>query len=402
VEFYKKIAPSVALLKDGHTGVYPPYEEYEQFKKQGGRIFPLDLDIQTGHTYIKANYSDDTLITKGTELLSINGKPIQEIVTELAKYISAERTVTKYEYLEGQFRLRPWLIYKWEGPFEIGIKTKDGLTNIVKVPGITVEELKAKQKQLKKETLIYYTYSYLPEIKAGLIDFRWFSDYNQFKEFLKKTFTQMKADGAENLIIDIRKNSGGNAYLGELFFTYLTNNPFTQISYQEVKSSKQLKSFYRKLLPWYIGWIPFQWFVSEARKLWKTPNGQIATYKYQPKQPKTNKLLFKGNIFVLISNYTFSSATMFATTIKDFKIGTLIGEETGGLATSYGDIYPFDLPNTRISVGVSHSRFVRPSGEDDGKGVLPDYEVSQTQEDIALGRDAVLEFTKNLIKTKKR
>jgi len=88
---------------------------------------------------------------------------------------------------------------------------------------------------------------------------------------------------------------------------------------------------------------------------------------------------------------------MFASTIKDYKLGTLIGEETGGLATSYGDIYPFQLPNTRLHCGVSHKRFVRPSGEDDGRGVLPDHQVEINVDDIAAGNDKVMAFAKKLI-----
>lgn len=401
LEFYREIAPLVALLKDGHTSVIGPDEEWNEFQEQGGLLFPFDLDVQTDHTCIKVNYSNDTSIAPGMELLAINGKPMQEIVSELTKYISAERLVTKYEYLENRFRFWLWLIYQGEGPFDLGIRTSGGLLDTIKVRGITLEDFKAKLNQPKKEKPAYYSYRCIPEIKAGLIDFRSFWDYNQFKEFLEKTFVQMKADGAENLIIDIRQNPGGNSTLGDLLLTYLTDKPFCQYSQMDIKVSKQIKRYYRQFLRWYIRWLPFQWFHPWIRKIWSTPEGDIVIFKEEPKKHKTNKLLFDGDIYVLISSYTFSSATDFAATIKDFQIGTLIGEETGGLATSYGDIYFFDLPNTHISVGVSHKRFVRPSGKDDGRGVLPDYEVSQTQEGPAKSKDAVLEFTKQLIKAKK-
>ncbi len=402
IEFYGEIAPLVALLKDGHTSVYSPYEEWEQYKKQGGLLFPFALDVQTAYTYIQANYSTDTSITSGTELLAINGKPIKEIAVELTRYISGERQAWKNQLLSNGFRFWLWSIYRWEGPFEVSIKTSRGLSYIVKVPGITEEDLKIKLNQTNKQKPVYYAYRYLPEFKTGLIDFRSFSDYNQFKGFLEKTFVQMKADGAENLIIDIRKNGGGNSSLGDLLLTYLTDKPFDQTSQMDVKVSQQIKHYYRQFLPWYIRWLPLQWIHPFGRKLWRTPEGSIATWKNEPIRHKTNKLLFTGKIYALIGSNTFSSASMFAATVKDYQIGTLIGEETGGLPTSYGDIYSFDLPNTRISVGVSHKRFVRPSGQDDGRGVLPDYEVSQTQEDMARGRDAVLDFAKQLTKSERQ
>ncbi|HVP36349.1 MAG TPA: S41 family peptidase [Terriglobales bacterium] len=402
IEFYKELAPLVALLKDGHTSVYSPYEEWEQYKKQGGLLFPFAVEITASHTYIQANYSTDTSITTGTELLSINGKSIQEIGTELTSYISGERQAFKNQLLSNGFGYRLWSTYRWEGPFEVSIKTKRELPYFTKVPGITIEDLKIKLNQTKKQKPEYYTYRYLPEFRAGLIDFLSFSDYNRFKEFLEKTFTQMKAEGAENLIIDIRKNGGGNSTLGDLLLTYLTDKPFNQISQMDIKVSKQIKHYYRHFLPWYIRWLPLQWIHPFGRKLWSTPEGGIATWEEKPVKPKTNKLLFTGKTYVLIGSNTFSSASMFASAVKDYQIGTLIGEETGGLATSYGDVYSFDLPDTRISVGVSHKRFVRPNGQDDGHGVLPDYEASENPEDMDKGIDTVLEFTKQLIKSERQ
>jgi C-terminal processing protease CtpA/Prc len=122
--------------------------------------------------------------------------------------------------------------------------------------------------------------------------------------------------------------------------------------------------------------------------------GQVITYTSTPKDPGENSLRFEGDIYVLINSGTYSSAVMFATTVKDYSIATLIGEESGGLATSYGDIYSFTLPNTRLSVGVSHKRFVRPSGEDDGRGVIPDHVVEGDEND---DEDEVMDYTLNLI-----
>ncbi|CAH2213789.1 hypothetical protein [Tepidibacter aestuarii] len=84
---------------------------------------------------------------------------------------------------------------------------------------------------------------------------------------------------------------------------------------------------------------------------------------------------------------------MLSSTVKDYKMGHLIGEETCRLATNYGDIYGFKLPNTGLSTFVSHKYFVRPNGLDTGKGVIPDYDIK----DLG-GRDALdiaLEIIKN-------
>lgn len=115
--------------------------------------------------------------------------------------------------------------------------------------------------------------------------------------------------------------------------------------------------------------------------------------------PRPNPLCFTGDVYVLTSATTFSSATNFCAAIKDVQLGTLIGEETGGVPSSFGDVYQFVLLHTGILGGVSYKYFVRPNGASDGHGVLPDREVPTTAADIVQGRDPVLEYAIQLIKT---
>jgi len=65
-------------------------------------------------------------------------------------------------------------------------------------------------------------------------------------------------------------------------------------------------------------------------------------------------------VYVLIGQRTFPARSIWLPPIKDYKLGTLVGEETGGLATQFGDIYSFWLPNTGLQLGVSHKKFYRP------------------------------------------
>ncbi len=92
------------------------------------------------------------------------------------------------------------------------------------------------------------------------------------------------------------------------------------------------------------------------RKIWETPFGEIAEFPAVPLRPDTNSLRFTGDVFLLINEGTFSSATMLAATIKDYELGTLVGEETGGLASNFGEVYSFALPNTRLVATVSCKR----------------------------------------------
>ena len=185
----------------------------------------------------------------------------------------------------------------------------------------------------------------------------------------------------------------------DVLLGYITEKPVIKDINMEIKVSRQIKDWYRSTLRWYVKWLPIQYLHPTWRKIWSTPEGGKILIRSHTERPGKNPLRFKGQVYVLIGPSTFSTATAFAASVKDHKLGTIIGEETGGLATSFGAFYPFDLPNTNLWVFVSHKRIFRPSGEDDGRGVLPDYEIKQSTMDSRKGIDTVMEFTKRLIKS---
>lgn len=117
---------------------------------------------------------------------------------------------------------------------------------------------------------------------------------------------------------------------------------------------------------------------------------------------RNNLLRYQGQLFLLIGGSTFSSASGLASEIKCYNRGKLIGEETGGVTACFGDVYNFKLPNTGFKIIVSKRKYYNACGEDNRRGVIPDYIVENSFEDEQKGVDRVLEFTVDLIKQKIR
>jgi C-terminal processing protease CtpA/Prc len=61
-----------------------------------------------------------------------------------------------------------------------------------------------------------------------------------------------------------------------------------------------------------------------------------------------------------------------AAALQDYRLATLLGQETGGLASSYGEFMRSALPHTGLRLNVSYKYFVRPNGLEDGRGVIPE------------------------------
>ena len=64
-----------------------------------------------------------------------------------------------------------------------------------------------------------------------------------------------------------------------------------------------------------------------------------------------------------------------ASIVQDYRFGTILGEETSDLASTYGAMEKFTLPNTGIEVGYPKARILRPSGNAEARGVRPDIEI---------------------------
>lgn len=79
---------------------------------------------------------------------------------------------------------------------------------------------------------------------------------------------------------------------------------------------------------------------------------------------------------VLSDKYTFSSATLLCTWIRDGKLGKIIGEASSNQPNAYGDILVFTLKNSKLEIGISHKKFIRSDQYKEENMLIPDIETS--------------------------
>jgi C-terminal processing protease CtpA/Prc len=142
------------------------------------------------------------------------------------------------------------------------------------------------------------------------------------------------------VIIDLRKNGGGDPTSCALISTYLFG-----------PEPVHLNDIYNRP-------------DNSTRQSWTLP--------YVP-----GKRLAGKDIYLLTSNYTFSCAEEFCYNLKNLKRATIIGEVTGGGAHPGG---PMAI-NDHFAVWTPMGRAINPISKDDweGKGVQPDVVISADQ-----------------------
>lgn len=147
---------------------------------------------------------------------------------------------------------------------------------------------------------------------------------DEYKKCLADMFREVKEQGIDNVCVDLRKNGGGNSLVADEFIHYL-----------------DVDSYRTWGQDWRLGLFMIS---SEGKTL---------------SNPQYTDLLFDGDVYVLTSTDSFSSAMDFAMLISDNKLGTIVGEPSGNKPRSYGDISIFKLGNSGLVMQVSTKKWYR-------------------------------------------
>jgi hypothetical protein len=369
-----------SLIKDAHTKV-----GYNYFFKRGSGFFmktlPYKFEIRDDRVFVTKNYGYKKNIPIGAEIISINDKPISQCLHEVSQLISYEIKPYRNTLLQIPYFWGLWnnfeaykICYKSFKSKEIKtIMTSGGLMSKL----FFINDFESSNK---------YAYKIIPN-NIGYIEFNACENLEKFKSFLDSTFKSIKINNVKSLIIDVRKNSGGNSSLGDELMQYISKTDFRTFDSGFIKISNEL------LIKGKLNWI------DSSKRVIGALYNFIDTSKTKIRE---NSLRFSGKTYLLIGGNTFSSAVLFASTFQCYRAGNIIGKETGGLTGGYyGDLYKFELPNTKFDMTVSMKRFFNACGIENKCGVLPDYFVENSFEDELNGIDRVLEFTIDLIKNNK-
>jgi len=372
--FFRLVAPLVVKLGDGHTNFFPPFRGPEDLANI--LLFPFSVKITYPDKGIFVRDEND-IIPVGAQITSINGRKSESIVQEMMNYSSGEKDFFRIDKLQQLFSPLMCVLYG-DSIFDIEYlyNQKKHSVQAKAISFNEVSEIASRQNSLvPTEQYIFRT---LSDKNTGIIKFDVFGDFDKFKVFLDSTFQVIHKENIRNLIIDHRNNGGGNSRLGDELFQYISPTPFAQFGKVIVKYSDIVKQFYK---------------TAYNREV-TSPN-EIAIYNENADviQLRENSLRYKGNVYLLISHSTFSSAASFSWAFKYFKMGTVIGEESGGMAVCFGDVITQSLPNSGLFYGISHKKFYQYGATDDNiHGTLPDHRVA---------REKALDFAIDLITREK-
>jgi hypothetical protein len=379
-EVYLLLAPLLSSLNDGHTCVNMPLNQRAEYSAAGGKAFPFFVNIVNDSIYVSFYCGNDSsLFYGGEQILEINGIEASKMVHDMEILYGGKSSANKQKAIADKFRFLIWIFYQFEGNYELTIKNNQHEIRELTIPGITSTEFRQNIKRMPKANNTNFAFRLNQHEETALIKIKSFGDLNGFCAFADSAFAEINKNKIKNLVIDVRNNGGGRSVVVDSLMNYLTDKAYAQYQRIETRVSPELIERYKKRYPERVEWIT-QYAVNE-----------LVSQDSNVKSPANNNLLFKGNLFLLVNKTSFSAAATFAGVFKELKLGTIIGEETGGTIGYYGDYWNMKTIHTGINFYVSPKRFIQHGGNDLDKGVLPDYLVEDNGE-------LILNFTSELIK----
>lgn len=397
LDIYKKLKPFIAGIGCLHTGISLPANYTDSLNKRND-LLPLQLLFEQNKAYVIRDFSVGQKLNTGTEIVSINGHSIADILKVLLPAIPSDgyNVTMKYQALYLLFPL-------W---YRSMLEIADTYTVVYKKGGQEYTTTVAAQKfdQLAGDNFLEEKQYDKPlafkiQDNTGFLTIRTFAKsrikqgHQKFKKFIRHSFKQLAKQEINNLVLDLRYNTGGTdanaAYLSSYFFDqpyrYWDRIEVTKAIASEIKGKYRL--FYPKPLHKDSMYV---W-----RKTWVTREFDF----YEPQWPSKHN--FKGSVYVLMNGFCMSScADLTAVLSKNSRV-RFIGEETGGgFQGNTSGMMPESAIIAGLKVQVPLQKYVNAVDPDKnvGHGIRPDFPIPLTVASVTGGKDPYIEKALELIR----
>ena len=362
LDFFRIMQPIISI--DGHTSINYRGEIYP---KTDHPFFPFKIIIYNNLMYVKENHTDNKAITKGSVIETINEIPANTIINNLIRYIPGEKESYKRKSLAEKFHIYYRLVYGSFPTFNITLNSKE-----YTVKGASWNKLKESSRP--KYELRFYNDDIAYLYKRNF--------HPDFLHFMDSAFTVIAEKKVKYLIID-NLRGGGITDIADTLMSYITYKPYCIFNKKVTKISP----------------------LTRDEAIYKEPKGSIKdNYIWQEFSTHTiaRNNRFTGITYILTGMKSYSTATFFSASAKCYGTAMIVGDESGQPLVSNGGLDKFVLPNTKLNCYTCLSIFYTPCNNNDTeKGVLPDYYVAPSLDDLLNDKDYVLEYTLNLIRENK-
>lgn len=339
-------------------------------------------------------------LPRGTVIQSIDGRSTSAVLNALLPLARADGSndakrrqllsitgVDDYEMFDIYYPL----LFPAGDSFRIAAKAPDGSRIDTRLPAIDLKERQAARATSTPADRNAPQWTIAHDGKTSVLTMDGWALYNSkwdWKGWLDHSFAEMDRRGTDRLIIDLRRNEGG-LDCGHEIIARLIDSPLVLTGFARRVRYRRVPD---ELLPYCDTWDPsFKDWGADATphdaRFFNLKGDGDGPAVIAPKGPR-----FRGQVFLLIGPENSSATFQFASLIKANRLGTLVGEPTGGnqRGINGGAFFFLRLPESGLEADIPLIGYFPDKAMPDA-GITPDVLETVTARDIATGRDAAME-----------
>jgi len=360
-EYFLIAAPVVESLHCGHTWISLPDEFWNNKEIV---FFPLGL-IFSGNKAFAALSGEINAIPQGSEIISVNKIPVSDIIESTKRLVNSD----------AKSRTGKLAIFGYSFPdlFAIQYGKPDRYEVNFIPPGSTEIHVQVVKPVSRKTAWVNSTSTLAGSFSGGnklqleirkaenlavmsIPTFGYYNNQQKLYAFLDSAFDQIHRSVIQNLILDLRNNSGGDPICAARLISYLEKQP----------------------APYFA-------------RVYKGYEALAETI------PVSEKNAYTGNLYVLINGGCFSTTGHLCALLKYNRRATFVGEETDGTYECNDDHVRIQTSATHLNLNVARMTYTAAvKGLSRETGIMPDYPVEPTMDDVLTGWDAVKQFAMKL------
>lgn len=407
VALYGEISLLLGTIRCDHTKAEFS-EALTQYRQENPSHLPFRFKLFDGRMFVFSSDPAQPALKRGTEILSINGVLIGEIINRLLPAISVDgftdpSRLTKLEadsdLMGSDFDQFYPVFFGFTPTYQLTLRPPSATANKT----VTLNAIPFKNwinlawPAATHRGEFYKSVSFKMAGNSAFLKVDTFVNYRNpvdVDAFYGAFFKSMKERKTEYLILDLRENGGGSSDATLGLATYLLDKPFVwnkPIWQKAIRFGDWTKQVQTWGDPKEIFEPPVENFTQRADGWFEHITGSN-TPEQLPMAVSPDR--FTGKVLVLTSPINGSGSTMLIAKLKDAKRITTVGVATGGSAEgpTAGRLFFLKLPASGIVVRIANywnrmniDTFVQ------GKGVAADVEIRPTLADFLAGKDTVMD-----------
>lgn len=346
-DFYFKIAPFIANIKDGHSMMLPPItSDFVSYVKKDGKTMPLRIKAVENVFVVDYPIVMNSGFNEVDTIFSINGVDSKDILKKAYDLWGSEKdNGIKEAAVNTYLSLLFWHMYRWDDSYVFMVKHGNTIEkkHLEGVPQSMA--MKVRRERLSKNKPESFSCKFSSDYTQATLIIRNVYNEKALKEFCDSVFKEINYRKIPEIIIDMRNNTGGSSQCVERLISYFPHPEYVLYSKSQIKVSTYSKAYNKERHP------------EIYSQICNIPDGELFVVKeslIEDNRKEAN--LYRGKIIVLVNNKTYSGASSFAHVMNKLGIASVEGE-TGCPTVYFGNFLPFTLPNSKIDYYITFAKF---------------------------------------------